>query len=145
MEEENKLDIERTYGSPRWTGEIADCSLPLTLDTYSNCSFGCVYCFSQYQRGIGKGKEEYKNKLVKCINVDKVKKIFSGEDTKSQFYKYVKDKRPIQYGGLSDQFDGYEKKYGQTYELLKYLREIDYPICFSTKSAWVFHDKKYRE
>ena len=56
---ENKIEIEQTYGSPRWTGEIADCSLPLTLDTYSNCSFGCVYCFSQYQRGIGKGKEEY--------------------------------------------------------------------------------------
>ena len=142
---DDKLDIEQTYGSPRWTGEIADCSLPMTLDTYSNCSFGCVYCFSQYQRGIGKGKEEYKNKLVKCINVDKVKKIFSLEDTNSQFYKYVKDKRPIQYGGLSDQFDGYERKYGQTYELLKYLKEINYPICFSTKSAWVFHDEKYRE
>lgn len=142
---DDKLDIEQTYCSPRWTGEIADCSLPMTLDTYSNCSFGCVYCFSQYQRGIGKGKEEYKNKLVKCINVDKVKKIFSLEDTNSQFYKYVKDKRPIQYGGLSDQFDGYERKYGQTYELLKYLKEINYPICFSTKSAWVFHDEKYRE
>lgn len=140
-----KLDIQRNYGSPRWTGEIADCALPLTLDTYSNCSFGCVYCFSQYQRGIGKGKEEYKNKLVKCINVEKVKKIFSGEDANNQFYKYIKDKRPIQYGGLSDQFDGYEKQYGQTYELLKYLKEINYPICFSTKSAWVFHDKKYKE
>jgi len=138
-------EIEETYGSPRWTGEIADCSLPLTLDTYSNCSFGCVYCFSQYQRGIGKGKEEYLNKLVKCINVDKVKKILSGEDKESQFYKWVKDKRPIQYGGLSDQFDGYERKYGQTYELLKYLKEIDYPICFSTKSAWVFSDPKYQE
>ena len=44
---ENKLDIEQTYGSPRWTGEIADCSLPLTLDTYSNCSFGCVSAFSR--------------------------------------------------------------------------------------------------
>lgn len=138
-------EIEETYGSPRWTGEIADCSLPLTLDTYSNCSFGCVYCFSQYQRGIGKGKEEYLHKLVKCINVDRVKKIFSGEDTKSQFYKYIKDKRPIQYGGLSDQFDGYERKYGKTYELLSYLKEINYPICFSTKSAWVFNDEKYQE
>ena len=138
-------EIKKNYNSPRWTGEIADCSLPMTLDTYSNCSFGCVYCFSQYQRGIGGAKEDYLAKKVKCINVEKVKKIFSLEDKKSQFYEYVKDKRPIQYGGLSDQFDGFERKYGQTYELLKYLKEINYPICFSTKSAWVFHDDKYRE
>ena len=138
-------DIQKTYQSPRWTGEIADCSLPMTLDTYSNCSFGCVYCFSQYQRAIGGSKEDYLAKKVKSINVEKVKKIFSLEDKKSQFYEYVKDKRPIQYGGLSDQFDGFEKKYGQTYELLKYLKEINYPICFSTKSAWVFSDPKYQE
>lgn len=137
--------ISKTYGSPRWTGEIADCSLPMTLDTYSNCSFGCVYCFSQYQRGVGGGKDDYNSKKVRAINVDRVKKIFSGEDTKSQFAKYVKDRRPIQYGGLSDQFDGFERKYGVTYDMLKYLREINYPICFSTKSAWVFHDPKYRE
>lgn len=138
-------EIKQNYQSPRWTGEIADCSLPMTLDTYSNCSFGCVYCFSQYQRGIGGAKEDYLAKKVKSINVEKVKKIFSLEDKKSQFYNYVKDKRPIQYGGLSDQFDGFEKKYGKTYELLKYLKEINYPICFSTKSAWVFRDPKYQE
>lgn len=138
-------EISQTYGSPRWTGEIADCSLPMTLDTYSNCSFGCVYCFSQYQRGIGGSAEDYYAKKVKSINVEKVKKIFSGEDTKSQFYQYVKDKRPIQYGGLSDEFDGFEKKYGKTYELLSYLKEIDYPICFSTKGAWEMFDDKYRE
>ena len=137
--------IPETYQSPRWSGEIADCSLPMTLDTYSNCSFGCVYCFSQYQRGIGGSKEDYFAKKVKTINVEKVKKIFSLEDTTSQFHKYVKDKRPIQYGGLSDQFDGFEKKYGKTYELLTYLKEINYPICFSTKSAWVFKDPKYQE
>ena len=91
-----KLGISQTYGSPRWTGEIADCSLPMTLDTYSNCSFGCVYCFSQYQRGIGKTAESYFGKDVKCINVDKVKRILNGQDKNSQFYQYVKDKRPIQ-------------------------------------------------
>ena len=141
---DKKLGIKEDYGSPRWSGEIADCSLPMTLDTYSNCSFGCVYCFSQYQRGIGECKTDYLSKNVRSISVDRVKKILSGEDTKSQFYEYVKDKRPIQYGGLSDQFDGYERKYGKTYELLKYLKEINYPICFSTKAAWVFFNDKYR-
>ena len=29
--------------------------------------------------------------------------------------------------------------------MLKFLREINYPICFSTKSAWVFSDPKYQE
>lgn len=133
------------YSSPRWTGEIADCSLPVTFDTYSNCAFGCVYCFSQYQRGIGGAADDYFHKKVKAVNVEKVKRLFSGEMPDSQFWKYIKDRRPIQYGGLSDQFDGFEKLYGKTYEILKYLREIEYPICFSTKSAWVFKDPKYQE
>lgn len=137
--------IKQDYGSPRWSGELFDCSLPVTLDTYSNCSYGCVYCFSQYQRGIKKNKEEYFSKKVRSIDVESVKKIFSGEDKKSQFYTYVKDKRPIQYGGLSDQFDEFERKYGKTYELLKFLREINYPICFSTKAAWFLDDPKYIE
>ena len=137
--------ISETYESPRWSGEIADCSLPVTLDTYSNCAFGCVYCFSQYQRGVGGGKDDYFHKQVKSINPEKVKRIFSGEDTASQFAAYVKDRRPIQYGGLSDQFDGFERKYGKTYELLTYLKKINYPICFSTKAAWPFFDEKYRE
>lgn len=142
---EKANEIKHTYSSPRWTGEIADCSLPMTLDTYSNCSFECVYCFSQYQRGVGGAKDDYFNKNVKSIDPKKVLSIIKGEDKNSQFYKYVKDRRPIQYGGLSDQFDGFEKQYGITYELLKGLREIDYPICFSTKATWVFDDPKYME
>ena len=94
--EKKKETVKFGYCSPRWTAEIADCTLPLTFDTYSNCSFGCVYCFSQYQRGTGNGKEDYYAKKVKAVNPDKIKKIFSGEDKDSQFYQYIKTKRPIQ-------------------------------------------------
>ena len=130
------------YSSPRWTGEIADCSLPVTLDTYSNCSFGCAYCFSQFQRANGACGQKYLTKSVSAVNVEKVKRIFTGE-TDSQFWPYIKDKRPIQWGGLSDQFDNNERKYGKTLELMEFFNELNYPISFSTKSTWVFHDERY--
>lgn len=130
------------YGSPRWSGEIADCSLPVSFDTYSNCSFGCAYCFSQFQRSNGKCGESYLRKIVKPVNVERVKKIFTGE-IESQFWPYIKDKRPIQWGGLSDQFDNYERKYGKTLELMEFFSDLNYPISFSTKSTWVFHDERY--
>lgn len=137
-------EIKNNYQSPRWSGELTDCTMPMTFDTYSNCSFGCVYCFSQYQRNVGKGKESYIGKSVRSVNLEKVKRIFTEPDS-NQFWDYVKTKRVLQWGGLSDQFDGFEKKYGVTLELLKFFKEIDYPICFSTKSAWVFFDERYRE
>ena len=139
-----KPAISKTYNSPRWTNEIADCSLPMTFDTYSNCSFGCVYCFSQYQRGIGKTKEAYLNKVVRSVDPEKIRKIFTLEK-ETQFSGWIAQRRPIQWGGLSDQFDGFERKYGVTLELLKMFRQMKYPICFSTKSAWVFHDPRYTE
>ncbi len=136
--------IPHSYGSPRWTNEIADCSLPVTFDTYSNCSFGCVYCFSQYQRGLGKAKESYFQKDVKSVDPEKIRKIFMLEK-ETQFTSWIRAHRPIQWGGLSDQFDEFERKYGITLECLKIFKALDYPICFSTKSAWVFHDSRYTQ
>lgn len=135
--------IKQDYCSPRWSGEIADCTMPMTFDTYSNCSFGCVYCFSQYQRGVGGGKDDYYSKIVRSVNPEKVKEIFTNPES-SQFCEYVKSGRVFQWGGLSDQFDKFERKYGVTLELLKFFREINYPICFSTKSVWWVYDERYR-
>ena len=134
------------YGSPRWSNEIADCSMPMTFDTYSNCSFGCLYCFSQFQRGIGKSKENYLHKDVKHVNVEKIKKMFSDPDKHAgQFANYIKQRRVMQWGGLSDQFDGFERKYGFTLELLKFFKDIDYPLCFSTKATWFTKDDRYMD
>lgn len=134
------------YQSPRWTAEIADCSMPMTFDTYSNCSFGCMYCFSQYQRGIGGAKEHYLAKEVNHVSVDKIKKMFTDPNNHAgQFAEYIKQRRVMQWGGLSDQFDGYERKFGKTLELLRFFKEIDYPLCFSTKATWWTQDERYME
>ena len=127
------------YSSPRWSNEVADCSMPMTFDTYSNCSYGCLYCFSQFQRAVGGAKEDYLSKHVKPVSVKRVKKIFTEPDS-SQFGEYIKARKVMQWGGLSDQFDEFERKHGVTLELLRFFREIDYPLCFSTKSTWWLDD-----
>lgn len=137
-------ECEVGYNSPRWSGEIADCSLPMTFDTYSNCSFGCVYCFSQFQRGIGASAEDYAAKRVKCVDVQRVRDIFTGK-RKSQFWPFIQQRRTMQWGGLSDQFDGNERVFGKTLELLRFFKEIDYPLTFSTKATWWLDDQRYTE
>lgn len=136
------------YNSPRWTAEIADCSMPMTFDTYSNCAFGCMYCFAQFQRGIGgeKKRSDYMCKEVRAVNVEKVKKMFIEPDEHAgQFAQYIKQRKVMQWGGMSDEFDGYERKYGKTLELLKFFKDIDYPLCFSTKGAWWTKDERYMD
>lgn len=137
---------QKYYQSPRWSNEIADCSMPMTFDTYSNCSFGCLYCFSQFQRAVGDTKEAYLRKDVRSVSVNHVKKMFSNPDQYGgQFKEYIKDRKVMQWGGLSDQFDSFERKHGVTLELLKFFKEINYPLCFSTKSTWFTEDERYME
>lgn len=120
--------------------------MPMTFDTYSNCAYGCMYCFSQFQRANGGGKEHYLNKDVIHVNVEKIKKMFTDPDNHAgQFAEYIKQRRVMQWGGLSDQFDGFERKFGVTLELLRFFKEINYPLCFSTKATWWTKDERYME
>lgn len=133
-----------SYLSPRWSQEITDCSMPMTFDTYSVCSYDCLYCFSAYQRDLGSKQEGYRGKKVRWVNVEKVKRMFLEPDS-SQFGPFIKKRHPMQWGGLSDQFDEFERRHGVTLELLRFFREIEYPICFSTKATWWTEDPRYVE
>lgn len=133
---------EKYYDSPRWTGEILDCSMPMTFDTYSSCSYRCLYCFSYNQR-IHSSKCYTEN--IKYVNVDKIKKLFRGQIPNSQFNQYIAEKRVMQWGGLSEPFDIMEKRLGVTLELLRFFEEIKYPLSICTKSTWFLDDPRYVE
>jgi len=139
----DKIDY---YHSPRWSSEAPDCALPLSFDQYSNCSHNCAYCFSQYQRMLikGKGRQDYVDHKCKSVNVESVKRLFNNE-RQTQYSEFIKNKMVLQWGGLSDPFCFFEKKYGVGLELLRFFKEIDYPISFSTKGTWWLDDSRYTE
>lgn len=145
--------LKMDYGSPRWTMEIPDCSMPMTFDTYSKCSYGCLYCFAYFQKshtldGYLRGEKP------RCVNPQKVVNLFESAirndrqavtKNELQFFDYIQNRRIMQWGGLADQFDEWERRYGITLELLRYFDKIDYPISFSTKAAWWTEDERYME
>ena len=132
------------YQSPRWSGEFADCSMPMTFDQYSNCAYKCLYCFSSFQRGISKGAAAYLRGDVKPVNVEKVKRIFT-DHTSSTFGPFLEKGKVIQWGGLSDPFCPFEAKHGVGLELLRFFKEQDIAISFSTKGVWWLKDERYTE
>lgn len=147
--------LKQNYSSPRWTGELLDCSMPMTFDTYSKCAFNCLYCFAFFQKShTVKGYNSEKNAghiEVRSVNPEKVielfEKAFSNDQeasaTQKQFYPYIQSRRIMQWGGLADEFDDSERQYGVTLKLLKYFDRIDYPLSFSTKATWWTKDERY--
>lgn len=145
-------ELKMNYNSPRWTNEIADCSMPMTFDTYSKCSYNCLYCFSYFQKShVTKG---YITGQVRSVNPEKVRNLFVSamanepekvSITERQFFPYIQARRIMQWGGLADEFDEYERRFGVTLKLLKFFDEIDYPISFSTKATWWTEDERYME
>jgi DNA repair photolyase len=134
----------RKYESPRWSYEFFDCAMPMTFDTYSVCAFRCVYCFSFFQKAVKLGRDDYLNSVVQVVDVNRVKKMWLGE-IKTEFSNAIKDRLVLQWGGLADSFDYYERELGVSLELLRFWRELEYPLSISTKGVWFVDDPRYRE
>lgn len=147
-----KPKISLNYPSPRWSMEIPDCSMPMAFDTYSKCSYNCLYCFAYFQKTHT--CEGYTSGHIRAVNPKRVKNIFDSAFRNKQgtvskvdyaFFPYIQNKRMMQWGGLADEFDEWERRYGITLELLRYFDKIDYPLSFSTKAVWWTKDERYME
>ncbi len=152
MGNENTI-LKKDYSSPRWTNELLDCSMPMSFDTYSKCAYNCLYCFAFFQKDHNvKGYSAGKGPIsIRSVDPAKVIALFEGafkndrtaSKNNQQFYPYIQARKIMQWGGLADEFDEWERRFGITLELLKYFDKIDYPLSFSTKAAWWTQDERY--
>jgi len=130
------------YGSPRISSEFKDCALPLTFDQYNFCSFGCQYCFGvQFKVN----NPAYKDTSIKYVNAKRLSEILKGKYPKNPYYEnFFKNRFIFHWGGLTEPFCNFEKKYNIGLKILETLKELKYPTLFSTKGLSMFmDDKKY--
>lgn len=120
------------------TSQFSFCGLPFRLDTYSGCSIGCKYCFARLRGG------NINSKKLKVANSESIIKIFQNAQKYTNtgiISEFIRKRVPLHFGGMSDPFQSMEKVYGVSYDVLSYLKSIDYPVVISTKSDLIGTDK----
>lgn len=142
---ENKgLKISSTMGytSPRLSSEFMDCSMPMTFDQYSMCSYGCLYCFAYYYKTKPGGNFVTD---LHAINAQKLISAIEGKPTtakmKIYYDNFFKKKFLLHWGGMADPFCNFEAANKVGLPLLKTLGRHNYPTLFSFKGSTILKDE----
>ena len=116
------------------SSKFAICGLPIRVDTYKTCSFGCKYCFSNYRK-IMEFEKQLQVGNIKSVE-RKLDKIFNKGDVKPENFLDVLISKGYDWhcGGMSDPFQPAEKKFQITKQLLDVTNKYGIHILFSTKS-----------
>lgn len=130
-----------TYFDPlEPTSKFPICGMPIRLDAYKTCSFGCEYCFSN-GRKIG-GGEITSFQVGNHTSVkNRLKKIFDDKLIESFiFLDYlIANNYTWHCGGMSDPFQPAEQEYQATKNIVDVANDYNRHILFSTKSNTTYN------
>ena len=119
------------------SSKFSICGLPIRVDTYTTCGFGCKYCFSN-NREIMSPTEQFK-----IADLNALRRIIEKVETHSfKDADFLSKLISLGYtwhcGGMSDPFQPIEKELKVTEELVDIANEHNIHILYSTKSDTVY-------
>lgn len=120
------------------SSKFAICGLPIRVDTYKTCSFGCKYCFSNCRKIM-----EFEKTLA-VANLDSVERrlsrIFEDKQVKADNFldNLIAQDLTWHMGGMSDPFQPIEQTLQITKGLLDITNRYGIHILSSTKSDTVY-------
>ena len=124
----------RKFNPLNVSSKFAICGLPVRVDTYKTCSFGCNYCFSNCRK-IMEFEKELQIGNVQLVEKKLNKVITKGDIDYNCFIDVLISKNITWHcGGMSDPFQPIEKKLHITKDLVDVTNKYGIHILFSTKS-----------
>lgn len=116
------------------SSKFAICGLPIRVDSYKNCTFGCEYCFSN-NRKICEFEKTFQIANIPSIE-KRLDRIFNQKmwDVNNFLDVLIADRITWHCGGMSDPFQPIEQKYHITKQLIDVCNQYNISILFSTKT-----------
>ena len=142
----------KTYSGLRFTADAMDCSLPISADSHSGCSYSCLYCFSN---NLSRAPDRNAQKLQQIIDggsfyaewgINKLEKFLAREnkDNQSQaMYPLLDAGVPVQLGALGDPFDELELHSGWAKRAIPLFIKYKVPVRIGTKGGTVLQRPEY--
>ena len=128
----------RNYGGIRFTSDGFDCALPVSIDSHSHCSYGCLYCFSDNLMSHREGTTA----PVGQTNLKHIERVFAGEGgrqaallRKALRYGTGTYPCPVQVGALNDPCDHIERQQGWLLKFIELAIKYRQPVRISTKGT----------
>ena len=131
-------DTRKTFDALDVSSKFAICGLPIRVDTYKTCSFGCKYCFSNCRKIMG---HEEELAVAKLSGVEqRLQRVLEKGDFKADNLLDVLISQGFTWhmGGMSDPFQPVEKNLQITKGLLDITNQYGIHILSSTKSDTVY-------
>ena len=134
----NIVDIPKFDGLSV-SSKFGICGLPVRLDSYKTCSFGCAYCFANNRKVM-----EFE-KTLKIADVNSIarrlKRVVTDKTYKKTHFLDVLIANGITWhcGGMSDPFQPVEAELGVTKSIVDVTNRYGISILFSTKSDSIYN------
>ena len=134
----------RKFNPLNVSSKFAICGLPVRVDTYKTCSFGCNYCFSNCRK-IMEFEKELQIGNVQLVEKKLNKVITKGDVDYNCFIDVLISKNITWHcGGMSDPFQPIEKKLHITKDLVDVTNKYGIRRIFNTKNqANPFHELQW--
>ena len=122
------------------SSKILICGQPLRVDSYRECTFRCEYCFAT--KRVIMGNDNVQVADVKFVE-RKLKKIFIDKvvGEKNILDNLINKRITWHFGGMSDPFCVFEKKFKITEQIIDITNKYNVKILFSTKSNTSYNVK----
>ena len=126
--EKNAIERLKAFEALNVSSKFAICGLPIRVDTYKNCTFGCIYCFSN-NRKICEFEKTFQIANLKSIE-KRLDRIFNKRKVDSTNFLDTLIAQGITWhcGGMSDPFQPIEDRYHITSQMID-ICETYYPYC----------------
>lgn len=123
--------MSNTFNPVNVSSKFQICGLPIRVDSYKNCSFGCKYCFADnrvimhYDERLAVANPAQAERLLSKVAKGKAESFLE---------RLIEAGITWHYGGMSDPFQPCEAKFGITKRIVEITNRYGVHLLFSTKS-----------